>query len=162
MNVWNEFWRIFSPPPTTTTTSTNTSSSSLSNYIIIFLSIKIRMNNLNVWQQPGAEKRKVFCSAAGRQGCVWWAMHAKLTLLWWEKKEEKRRSKTIKKKKHNPLKKISPPVKFERHDFRSVTQKHIGRYEIFNKVAAGCSRWKHAALLANSRRSGARFMHFNL
>lgn len=79
----------FFSPPTTTTTSTNTSSSSLSNYIIIFLSIKIRMNNLNVWQQPGAEKRKVFCSAAGRQGCVWWAMHAKLTLLWWEKKKKK-------------------------------------------------------------------------
>lgn len=63
-------------------------SSSLSNYIIIFLSIKIRMNYLNVWQQPGSE-REGFCSAAGRQGCFWWAMHAKLALLWWKKGEAK-------------------------------------------------------------------------
>jgi len=78
----------FFSPPTPSPPSLLHPSSSLSNYIIIFLSIKIRMNNLNVWQQPGSE-REGLCSAAGRQGCFWWAMHGKLTLLWWKKGEAK-------------------------------------------------------------------------
>lgn len=70
-------------------------SSPLSNYIIIFLSIKIRMNNLSIWQQPGSQ-REGFGTAAGRQGCFWWAMHAKLTLPWRTPKRnnERKRRKT--------------------------------------------------------------------
>lgn len=77
--------------------------SPLSNYIIIFLSIKIRMNNLSIWQQPGSQ-RGGFGTAAGRQGCFWWAMHAKLTLPWRTPKrnnERKRRKNKSGRKKKN-------------------------------------------------------------
>lgn len=85
-------------------------SSSLSNYIITFPSIKIQMNNLNVWLWETRFR-----------GCLWWAMHAKVTLLW--QKEE------IIHQKFNIL----------RRNFKSVTQKHAGRYEIWKKAAAGGS-----------------------
>lgn len=86
------------PPPSLPAAAAASSapSSPLSNYIIIFLSIKIRMNNLSVWQRPGSE-REGFGTAAGRQGCFWWAMHAKLT-LWWKRAKrnnERKRRKTI-------------------------------------------------------------------
>lgn len=55
------------------------------------------------------------------RSCLWWAMHAKVMLLW--KKDE------IIHQKFNIL----------RHNFKSVTQKHAGRYEIWRKAAAGGS-----------------------
>lgn len=139
MNVWNEFWRIFPP--------SSAPSSSLSNYIIIFLSIKIRMNNLNVWQQPGSE-REGFCSAAGRQGCFWWAMHAKLTLLWWKK----RRSETIKEKKQS-AKKFHPCEILTPRLQKCDTKTYWLIWNIKQGYKRGCSRWKHAVVLANTCQS---------
>lgn len=114
-------------------------SSPLSNYIIIFLSIKIRMNNLSIWQQPGSQ-REGFGTAAGRQGCFWWAMHAKLTLLWRTPKrnnERKRRKTNLAEQKLYTYIYIFNAVKFWCHNFKCATQKHSGWYEICNKAAAG-------------------------
>lgn len=103
-------------------------SSPLSNYIIIFLSIKIRMNNLSIWQQPGSQ-REGFGTAAGRQGCFWWAMHAKLTLPWRTPKrnnERKRRKTNLAEKELYTYIYIFNAVKFWCHNFKCETQKHGG------------------------------------
>lgn len=49
-------WILVAPPPLPTPALFSTPSTSLSNYIITFPSIKIQMNNLNVWQHPGCER----------------------------------------------------------------------------------------------------------
>lgn len=139
MNVWNEFWRIFPP--------SSAPSSSLSNYIIIFLSIKIWMNNLNVWQQPHSE-REGFCSAAGTQGCFWWAMHAKLTLLWWKKSKEK------KEKKKQSAKNFTP-VKFDATTSKVWHRNTLADMKYLTRLQQGCSRWKHTVVLANTCQSVA-------
>lgn len=128
MNVWNEFWRIpllttrtpLLPPPAP--------SPSLSNYIIIFLSIKIQMHNLNIWQQQA--EREAFCSAAGSKV----AFDERRMLNWHCCGKKKKKAKENNKRK--TILQNFPPCEIWRHYFKSVTQKHIDRYEIFSKVTA--------------------------
>lgn len=133
------------PPPSKPPPPYSAPSSSLSNYIIIFLSIKIRMNNLNVWQQPGSE-REGFCSAAGRQGCFWWA-----TLNWHccgaagKKKKAKQNNERRKK---NPPKNFTP-VKFYAttskvwHRNMLADMKYVTRLQ---QVEAHCRVGKHLSI----------------
>lgn len=103
-------------------------SPSLSNYIIIFLSIKIQMHNLNIWQQQA--EREAFCSAAGSKV----AFDERRMLNWHCCGKKKKKAKENNKRK--TILQNFPPCEIWRHYFKSVTQKHIDRYEISSKVTA--------------------------
>lgn len=72
-------------------------SPSLSNYIIIFLSIKIQMHNLNIWQQQA--EREAFCSAAGSK-----VAFDERRMLNWHCCGKKKKAKENNKRKNNPPK----------------------------------------------------------
>lgn len=71
---------------------------------------------------------------------------------------EKRRSKTIKEK---TIRQKFHPCEIRRHNFKSVTQKHIGRYEIFSKVTARLQQVEARRCVGKHLSICGRFIHFN-
>lgn len=121
-------------------------SPSLSNYIIIFLSIKIQMHNLNIWQQQA--EREAFCSAAGSKV----AFDERRMLNWHccGKKKKKKQKKTIKEKQSS---KIFPHVKFDGTTSKVWHRNILTDVKYSARLQRGCTRWKHSLASASTCQS---------
>lgn len=133
--ILEDFHPLFSCPPPPP-------SLLLSDYIMIFLSIKIQMHNLNIWQQqPQTEK---VCVQQLTEGCFWWARFAKLTL--WKKKVKQNN----RKKKRKTQNKNVTFVKFNGTTSNMWHRNILADIKYSARLPWGCGRWKHFAVRANT------------